>query len=451
MHRPLIRLGCLILCLAIFPTTARAQTVAGDILRGKGRYLEGAGWYNFNTARAGRLNVETWKAYNREVQRLYRDYMIDRYNHIQGKKGTTNALQAEAQRRFEEDQRRWRDNPTPADISSGNALNAIVADLADPSIDPSNWRTANVELPTNLTLTALAFKIADPKKSRIQQSTVAIDRLLIKDGWPLPFRRPEIQRECTAYEKSIKTVVEKCRTGVELQATDYDKLRDSVGVLQKTLETAIPTRDNQRTQAREYVKRLDDASKIFAEQEYAEELIRDVTEHKATSIAELLAFMRDYRLMFADSGSSPEAASLHEGLYGLLRRQKESLGIRDAAAPREVFTAGSIWVGGGPQTLRLRVTNRDGGRFRAIVHVGENAREIEGEINGDKIYWSSGNSRPVNPPPKAQRKGQGRPQAKAATKGAMHAESFGTIRGEELHINFNANGRQGQFTLRKTR
>ena len=43
----------------------RAQTVPGDILRGRGRYLGGAGWYNLNTARAGPINVETWKAPNR--------------------------------------------------------------------------------------------------------------------------------------------------------------------------------------------------------------------------------------------------------------------------------------------------------------------------------------------------------------------------------------------------
>ena len=38
---------------------------------------------------------------------------------------------------------------------------------------------------------------------------------------------------------------------------------------------------------------------IFAEQAYAEQLIRDVSEHKASTVAELLAFMRDYRLLFS--------------------------------------------------------------------------------------------------------------------------------------------------------
>src|SRR3954463_6467916 len=103
----------------------RAQTVPGDILRGKGSYLRGAGWYNLNSARAGRINVETWKSYNREVQRLYRDYMMDRPRRIRSRKDLTNKVQADFQRKFEEDQRRWREDPTPADISSGDALNAL--------------------------------------------------------------------------------------------------------------------------------------------------------------------------------------------------------------------------------------------------------------------------------------------------------------------------------------
>lgn len=305
-----IRRSLVLAVVVLTPMSARGQTVQGDVLRGQGRYLEGAGWYNLNTAAARSINVETWKSYNREVQRIYRDYMMERHNHMQFKKGQTNKLQAEILRKFEEDQRRWRESPTAADVASGDALNALAGDLADPSIAPSSWRTAKVDLPSNLTLTALAFKIADNKKAKIQQSTVAVDRMLVRDRWPLMFRRPEIERECDSYEKAITAVVEKCRKGTELQAVDYDRLRESVTALQKTLETAVPPRDNQRSQARDYVRRLDEATKIFTEQAYAERLIRDVSIHRASNVAELLAFMRDYRLMFADPGSSPEVTSL---------------------------------------------------------------------------------------------------------------------------------------------
>ena len=449
-----IRRSLVLAVVVLTPMSARGQTVQGDVLRGQGRYLEGAGWYNLNTAAARSINVETWKSYNREVQRIYRDYMMERHNHMQFKKGQTNKLQAEILRKFEEDQRRWRESPTAADVASGDALNALAGDLADPSITPSSWRTAKVDLPSNLTLTALAFKIADNKKAKIQQSTVAVDRMLVRDRWPLMFRRPEIERECDSYEKAITAVVEKCRKGTELQAVDYDRLRESVTALQKTLETAVPPRDNQRSQARDYVRRLDEATKIFTEQAYAERLIRDVSIHRASNVAELLAFMRDYRLMFADPGSSPEVTSLYDGLYGLLRRQKDALGIRDEApsggppaggrGPAVAFVVGSVWVNGGEGApMNFRVVERFPRRFRALFAIGKDqntVREINGHIDGDVISWEPDEVRVVKAPPQAKAKAQRKAQG---------GGNRGTIRGDVISFTFNHG--QGKFLLRKVR
>ncbi|WP_406695428.1 hypothetical protein V5E97_30835 [Singulisphaera sp. Ch08] len=471
--------ACLTITAVLLTPALRAQTVQGDVLRGQGRYLEGAGWYNLNTARAGRINVETWKSHNREVQRLYRDYMIDRSRHIQYKKGLTNKLQAELLRKIEEDQRRWRESPTPEDIASGDALNALAGDLADPSISPSSWRTAQVDLPAEMTLTKLAFKVADTKKSKLQLSTVAVDRMLVRDRWPLPFRRPEIERECTAYEKAVTAVVDKCRKGTELQAADYDRLREAVVVLQKAVETDVPSRDDQRRQARDYVRRLDESTKIFAEEAYAEQLIRDVSEHKATTVAELLAFMRDYRLLFADPGTSPEVASIYEGLYGLLRQQKDALGpgagmatgmvVDRSGVPSDVFATGSVWVT--TEDTRpfrnLQVLERKPGGFRGLLKTGKEvflAQEIQGEVSNDTVSWRGGDAKVVNGPQlkaqlKAQAKGQPKAQLKAMLKKAQanlqaQGKGFdchGTIKGEEIHVTFMADGRRGSFVLRKTR
>lgn len=438
-------LGLLTFVLTVVAASARGQTVQGDILRGEGRYLQGAGWYNFNTARADRINVETWKAYNREVQRLYRDYMIDRYRHIQYKKGLTNKLQAEIQRRFEEDERRWRTSPTPADILSGDALNALAGDLADPSIAPSSWRVKPIALPSDITLTALSFKIADTRKSSLSQGTVAIDRMLVPKEWPLPFRRPEIEGECATYKKAVAAVVDKCRNGSALQAADYERLRDAVGVLQKAVETSVPTRDNQRSIARDYVRRLDETSKIFAEQEYAEQLIRDVSAHRATTVAELLAFMRDYRLLFADSGSAPEVTSLYETLYGLLRSQKEALDVRDPPAPSDLFKTGTVWVDIDPKHhRRLRVVDRDGNQFKALYILGkerDTVREVKGEVGNNTVSWLAKDTRQVKGPPpkqKSRRTGPG-----------IGYDYHGTFRGHEIQVTFTENGNQVRYTLRK--
>ena len=207
--------------------------------------MAGAGWYNLNTARADSINVDTWKKHNLEVQRLYRAYLEDRYLHIRYKK----KLRAGAGRLEEEVRGRpaaVRESPTPEDISSGDALNALAGDLADPTIAPTSWRSASVPLPPELSLTSLAFKIADRKVSSVMQTTVAIDRLLIGEGWPLWLRRPELKNEEIAYEKAVSMVVEKCRKGTPLEAKDVDKLRETVVALEKKVPEVVPGRDNQR-------------------------------------------------------------------------------------------------------------------------------------------------------------------------------------------------------------
>jgi hypothetical protein len=428
---------------------ARAQTVQGDILRGQGRFLEGAGWYNFNTARADRINVETWKEYNREVQRLYRDYMIDRAQHIAGRKARTDKLQKAYQREFEEAQRRYRENPNSDDITSGNALNAMAIDLADPTLGPSSWRGVQVALPPEMSLTSLAFTIADCKRAQISQSVVAVDRMLVvadkDDKWPIWFRRPEILRERTAYENAIRTVIDKCRKKVELQASDCDQVRGSVAVLAKAVETAIPTADNQRGLARDYVRRLEKATKIFAETEYAEPLIRDVSEHRATNIAELLSFMREYRLLFADPGDSPEVVSMYQELYSLLRKQRDSLGLR-YEVPSDVFAPGSVWASVDPnRPIVLTVKNRQGRDFDANwVNNRANVRNaVRGEVGDDTLYWRSTDVRPL---PGAQPKPKPAPK-KALAKGAPAVtETRGSIKGNEIHFSV-SNG--DSFVLRR--
>src|SRR5689334_23064284 len=107
------------LWVAALIVTSDAQTPQGDILRAKGRFLEGTGWYNLYTAKADRINVETWKEINKEAERLYRDFLVERHQHFQYKRGLGSKNQAEQQRKFQEAQQRWRTSPNPEDITSG--------------------------------------------------------------------------------------------------------------------------------------------------------------------------------------------------------------------------------------------------------------------------------------------------------------------------------------------
>jgi hypothetical protein len=153
--------------------------------------------------------------------------------------------------------------------------------------------------------------------------------------WPLPLRRRELDQESSAYKRAVATVTDKCRKGTPIQFEEYVALRNTVDALRKKVMDVVPTSDKMQSTALEFVRGLDEASRLFADQAYAEQLIRDVSEHKAATVGELLAFMRQYRLLFADAGKSPAVAQLYGTLYGLMREQRERLRPVLAAAPPE--------------------------------------------------------------------------------------------------------------------
>ncbi len=54
--------------------------------------------------------------------------------------------------------------------------------------------------------------------------------------------------------------------------------------------------------------------------------------HRATTVGHLLAFMRKYRLLFAEADDTAESWATYETLCDLLRRQKFELGPAEVPA-----------------------------------------------------------------------------------------------------------------------
>ncbi len=328
----------LILASQLVVSKIRAQDVVlpgstpqGDFLRGQGQFLKGMAWYEVGSAQSRAIDTQTMIIWNRAVQESYNQYLIERAQHNAGRLALRNARQQAAAKMLADTQRRWRLSPTTDDIRSGLALNALASDLADPSISASSWRVATVALPQDFSLPAMAFKItsAPGKGSKLQQSTVAVQRMTVGEAWPLPFRRPELAAQCEAYKNAIRNVVGKCEKGTPLVSKDFEQLREAVDALKVKAPQVVPTRDGLRTQAQQFVRQLDDATKIFADQEFAEELIFDMQKHEATTVAELMAFMRKYRLLFAEADRRPDCLQLYDALYPMLREQKKKLGLAD--------------------------------------------------------------------------------------------------------------------------
>ncbi len=310
-------------------------TVQGSAMRGQGQFLRGMAWYELGSAQGAAIEVESMKAWNQAVQADYNQYFLDRSRRAANKKALRNEVEQEALKTLAANQQRWRTKPTVDDIRSGLALNALASDLADPKIPPTSWRTAAVDLPEGATIQALAFRVAGAPKVRLPShmmpSSVAIGRIKVTDQWPLALRRTDLESSRAAYQRAVAAVIARCRAGQPLKAAEVDAVRESLLTLKDRAAAVVPRNGGQLAQANAYLDRLDEATRIFLDRDFAEELIRDVENHKAKTVGELLGFMKKYRLLFAESDENSQSWAVYQTLYDALKRQKVVLDFADFA------------------------------------------------------------------------------------------------------------------------
>lgn len=306
------------------------NTVQGNALRGRERYLRGLAWYELGAAQARAIEVETMRAWNQAVRADYEQYLINRAQRLVAKKASRDERAQAGAERLEALRRRWRENPTVEDLRSGIALNALASDLAAPAIPPARWQEAPIALPDGLTIESLAFRFTDAPKvgtrSGPLMGTVAVGRMK-GEKWPVTLRRTDLASQRESYRHAVARVIAACRAGEPLQAPQVDAVRDSLFALKDKALDVVPTEGGQKKQASAYLVQLDEATRVFLDREFAEELIRDVEQHKAKTVGELLGFMRKYRLLFDEGDDNPEVWSTYRTVYDLLKQQAAALEV----------------------------------------------------------------------------------------------------------------------------
>ncbi len=172
MGKP-ISATALLIALTMSSFSIRAQdvvlpgsTVEGDILRGQGQFLKGMAWYELNAARARELDAKTSRELDQWNREVYEAYQRELAASAARRRSVRNERLADAKRRLAEREQRLRTKPTLDDVQSGDALNALLLDLSDPSISESAWRYAKVPLPESLSIPRLIFQFAPRRGTR---------------------------------------------------------------------------------------------------------------------------------------------------------------------------------------------------------------------------------------------------------------------------------------------
>jgi hypothetical protein len=269
----------------------------------------GAGIYNRETAIARAINYDTMMRWNEYVylsqKQGTREYLARRNAEIAKDKNAYEALL-----------KRIQDNPTAADILSGDALNAALDQLSDPRIHSSALRMADAPI--------YAKTIRDlPFRNAAEGVTFSLTQLKNSTQWPAVLLDPRFAPEKEEFENLVEEVRKDSTDDGQVTPQTLSKVRAFTKRLKDKL-TAMPLEDNAENQeALKFVKTITALTRLL-EKPDIEQVLEELRKIEKTSVANLLAFMHTFNLRFGPA-TTPRQREVYSELYPILDQTRDRI------------------------------------------------------------------------------------------------------------------------------
>jgi hypothetical protein len=291
---------------------APGATPAGSVARGWGAFAEGAGDFNYRTAQAEAVQAQTWMALN---EYLYRSNQARRREYAE-KVAARKAAEAAKPAVAANTPGRLADEPSPADITNGNALNGLLDQLNDPAIPASVLGQAA----EGLTIPGQEVSKI-PFKSGQRGVIFSLNRLADDESWPAPLKEPPFQDLRDRYQADLKALQD---------APEDGHITDEAIERATTSLTALYDKAKSRFQAAEfsgldrYLRNHLGMLRMAREPEF-QELLEEAAKVEEVNISNLLGFMQLYNLEFGAAKSPEEEALFSRVLYPNLKRIRDQV------------------------------------------------------------------------------------------------------------------------------
>jgi hypothetical protein len=298
-----------------------ASTVQGSVARGLGVMAAGAGAYNEQTAVARSINADTAMRWNQYVWQSQQE--ANRRYHAKLAQQQLGNSQAR-----DKIYRRLRDNPEPADIYRGDALNVALDEVTRPNVYFRKLKGASAKVPGKL-IRAIPFQYA----SAAITTSVA---QLTQGGPP-----DSLKTEAFAADRAkLKELAAQLRKQNE-EKGQYDpatlaKAQEVIHAVRVKVEKTLPRNTKGRDEAEKYLKALFGLTRML-QTPAIDVLLAGVEKRPDTTVGDLLTFMTACNLRFGVA-KTDEQRAVYDQLYPLL------VALRDEAqgspsAPAETAAA----------------------------------------------------------------------------------------------------------------
>lgn len=309
-------------------------TVVGSNARGLGVFAAGAGSYNRQTAAANAINADTVMRWN---EYLYESQLETnrRYHARRGEELADN------QQNYDEIHKRIRENPTDRDIANGDALNAVLDEVAAPDAYDSTIKAARDPIRGNI-VREIPFIYA------AQAVVFSLGRLSAEEGWPPLLATETFQPEREAYRTAIDGVLKRIDEG-ELTPEDIRPVEAALrGLRTKLLRgqaqaAAQPQaqppagRPNDATgqavafgEAQDYLNTLAGMTRMLRRPDF-EKVLAELEKIDETTMGDMFAFMHTFNLRFGPA-ETPRQRQIYAELYPRLATLRDQMARTDSQA-----------------------------------------------------------------------------------------------------------------------
>jgi hypothetical protein len=266
-----------------------------------GNFAAGAGAYNIQTAEARSINAQTAMQMN--------DYMYS--IEIRNEKNHHDRVAREmklGRDASEQNYRRVHDNPTPRDVHSGDALNAVRTDLFNPQVYARAVQAATQPVPSQL-VKNIPFQYA------AQMVTEALDDLVSKGP-------PDVLLTSAAFEpdrQQLRALVAKIReqrSEGKIAPEPLAEFRTALKAALDKVQATFPQGTSDRREAENYLKAVYGISKML-QTPAIDQFLRGLDKQPTTDLGHLLFFMHSFNLRFGVA-KTPEQEGAYDQLYPML-------------------------------------------------------------------------------------------------------------------------------------
>jgi hypothetical protein len=313
--------------MGILGTGARAQyfevgpgsTLQGDYLRGVGIAAWGIGTYNYNTAVADSIDVDTvirWNEYLAAVAaQQTRDYVARKM-----------FLAMEKKELYERERLRILTSPEARDVEQGDALNAVLKQLQDSRVDESTLRTREFQVPMPVdVIRQIPFTLSE-KGEKFSMERISLKG---KGKWTVALQDDGFLFVKKAYELALDAALEQAIDG-RMQLSAIEGVEAAADDMFLRLDEVVgPSTDRLYMEAKERLTELKSTVRLL-KTEKVERAIGDIDKYSGTTVNDLKLFMQSHHLRFA-AAQTPEERLLFRPLYASLVQQLNKVTIPEPA------------------------------------------------------------------------------------------------------------------------